>query len=78
MQLKTNKIIGSYFYLQVPFPNPMDSVKILLSMCSSEVFTQAERNQFAEKVISWAMKFSVSTQQKDVLLESLHKIQTHE
>ncbi|KAJ8298184.1 hypothetical protein KUTeg_024715 [Tegillarca granosa] len=38
--------------IQVPFPNPMDSVKILLSMCSSDLFTQAERNQFAEKTMS--------------------------
>ncbi|KAK3100512.1 hypothetical protein FSP39_021082 [Pinctada imbricata] len=64
--------------IQAPFPNPMDSVRLLLDVCqSSQVLTNIERQQFTERAVTWALRFSVTTQQKDLLMELLHKMTPH-
>lgn len=62
--------------LQVPFPNPLDSVKLLLNICHSQL-KQEDANWFAERVVAWSLKFSVSAQQKETVMELLHRTLTH-
>ncbi|XP_060078827.1 uncharacterized protein LOC132558299 [Ylistrum balloti] len=65
--------------LHMPFPNPLESVKLILEVSSQSAFLSvAEKHQFAEKVVSWGMKFSVSSQQKEALMESMHRTLIHE
>ncbi|XP_076070667.1 gem-associated protein 5-like isoform X2 [Mytilus galloprovincialis] len=64
--------------IQTPFPNPMDSVKLLLVMCGkSDSLTENERHMFAEKIVTWAMKYAVSSQQKDSIIDHMHQALTH-
>ncbi|XP_033742288.1 uncharacterized protein LOC117328824 isoform X2 [Pecten maximus] len=65
--------------LQMPFPNPLESVKLILEVsCKSAFLSVTEKHQFAEKVVSWGMKFSVSSQQKEALMDSMHRTLIHE
>ncbi|OWF45310.1 gem-associated protein 5-like [Mizuhopecten yessoensis] len=65
--------------LQMPFPNPLESVKLLLEVSGKSAFLSVtEKHQFAEKVVSWGMKFSVSSQQKEALMDSMHRTLIHE
>ncbi|CAG2198262.1 GEMIN5 [Mytilus edulis] len=64
--------------IQTPFPNPMDSVKLLLVMCGkSDSLTENARHMFAEKIVTWAMKYAVSSQQKDSIIDHMHQALTH-
>lgn len=65
-----------FFLLQVPFPNPLDSVKLLLNICHSQL-KQEDANWFAERVVAWSLKFSVSAQQKETVMDLLHRTLTH-
>ncbi|WAQ97877.1 hypothetical protein MAR_022250 [Mya arenaria] len=57
---------------QAPFPNPLESVKTLLDVAShSSHISRVERQQFAQKVISWALNFACTTQQKQTFLTLL-------
>ena len=55
----------------------MDSVKLLLEMCGkSKTLTENERHIFAEKIVTWAMKYAVSSQQKDSIIDHMHQALT--
>lgn len=69
-------IRSSLLLFQVPFPNPLDSVKLLLSICHAQL-KQEDTNWFAERVVAWALKFSVSALQKETLMDLLHRTLTH-
>lgn len=68
-------MVSSVIYLQSPFPSPLESVKTLLDLAdhSSHISTM-ERQEFVQKVISWALNFAVTTQQKQTFVNLL---QTH-
>lgn len=74
--LHTITACSGFFLLQVPFPNPLDSVKLLLNICHSQL-KQEDANWFAERVVAWSLKFSVSAQQKETVMELLHRTLTH-
>jgi ribonuclease HII len=55
----------------------MDSVKLLLEMCGkSKTLTENERHIFAEKIVTWSMKYAVSSQQKDSIIDHMHQALT--
>ncbi|XP_069129450.1 gem-associated protein 5-like isoform X2 [Argopecten irradians] len=65
--------------LQMPFPNPLESVKHILEVSGKSAFLSVtEKHQFAEKVVSWGMKFTVSSQQKEALMDAMHRTLIHE
>ncbi|KAL3879661.1 hypothetical protein ACJMK2_031948, partial [Sinanodonta woodiana] len=57
---------------QTPFPNPLESVKILMDVCTHcPKITQLERRDFAQKAISWTLNFATTTQHKQTFIELL-------
>ena len=57
---------------QAPFPNPLESVKPLLEVCShSSHITRVEQQEFVQKVLTWAMSFAITSQQKQMFVDLL-------
>jgi ribonuclease HII len=43
-------------------------------MCGkSKTLTENERHIFAEKIVTWAMKYAVSSQQKDSIIDHINE-----
>lgn len=60
------------FYFQSPFPNPLESVNVLVDLAhQSSHITTVERQEFVQKVITWALNFAVTTEQKQTFLDIL-------
>ncbi|KAK3580429.1 hypothetical protein CHS0354_035471 [Potamilus streckersoni] len=60
---------------QTSFPNPLESVKILMDVCTHcPKITQLERRDFAQKAITWTLNFATTTQHKQTFIDLL---QTH-
>ncbi|KAL4230770.1 Gem-associated protein 5 [Mactra antiquata] len=60
---------------QSPFPNPLEVVEMLLDLAyHSSHISSVERQEYVQKVVTWALNFAVTTQQKQTFVDML---QTH-
>ncbi|XP_053399556.1 gem-associated protein 5-like [Mercenaria mercenaria] len=54
---------------QSPFPNPLESVSVLIDLANhSAHISTVERQEFVQKVVTWALNFSVTTDQKQTFV----------